>query len=107
MQYLDGLLRTGELATHPVVVAEVLTGARNRQEQEAVDVLFSRFKVIELSADDVSASLDLVRAHRLRWGVGWLDCLIAATALRMGLPVAALNIKHFSVLGDLILQRPY
>ena len=45
--------------------------------------------------------------HRLRFGVGVLDCLIAAPAFRLQLPLYTHNLKHFTpLLGDLA-QKPY
>jgi len=105
--YLDALLAGNELATHAVVVAEVLCGARNRNEQNTIEEFFSRFQVYSIEAQDSRLSLDLLKRTRLAFGVGWLDCLIAATSLRLALVVTTLNEKHFGVFEGLSVMRPY
>jgi hypothetical protein len=40
-------------------------------------------------------------------GVGWPDCLIAATCIRLGLPLVTLNDKHFRAIRGLRVVRPY
>ncbi len=47
------------------------------------------------------------KRYSLSHGVGWPDCLIAATALRLGLPVVTLNDKRFKVFKGLRVVRPY
>lgn len=106
-RYLDGLRQAGTLATHVVVVAEVLTGARSTQEQQEIDRLFQAFRLYHIQEADSLLSLDLLRQFRLSNGVGWLDCLVAATALRLGLPVATLNDRHFTIFQALTVVRPY
>jgi predicted nucleic acid-binding protein len=51
--------------------------------------------------------LDLLAGFRLSHGVGWPDCLIAATAIRLGRPVATTNVKHFTPFPNLQVIRPY
>ena len=90
-----------------MVVAEVLLGARDQREQDAIDQLFREFRIHLIDPDDAQLSIDLLKRHRLSRGIGWLDCLIAATALRLRLPIATLNEKHFTVFDKLTVQRPY
>ena len=106
-RFLDTLRSAGDLGTHVVVVAEVLGGARDGREQNAIERLFLEFRVLTVDGLDSTRSLELFRRYRLSHGVGWLDCLIAATCLRRGLPIATLNDRHFSVFHDLRAFRPY
>jgi predicted nucleic acid-binding protein len=39
--------------------------------------------------------------------LGWPDCLIAAAALRLDLPLVTLNDKHFKPIRGLRVVRPY
>ena len=105
--FLDGLRVRDELATHVVVVAEVLAGARNLQELIEIDRAVKIFRVVPISAEDSIASLELYKRHRLVDGVGWLDCLMAATCLRESLPIATLNDRHFRAFDGLRVMRPY
>jgi len=106
-RYLDQLRFAGSLATHAVVVAEVLIGARDAHEQREIDRLFHAFAVHHPNEADSALSLDLMRQSRLSSGVGWLDCLITATATRLNLAIATLNDRHFSVFRSLTTIRPY
>jgi len=104
---LENLQAANELATHTVVVAETLSGARDLRDQREIERFFRRFRVHAISAADADVSLDLLRQYRLSRGVGFLDCLIAATCLRLGLPVITLNDKHFAAFDGLTAHRPY
>lgn len=105
--FLHTMHKSDGLGTHVVVVAEVLSGASDQREQDAIDLFFREFRIYLIGADDSQSSVDLFKRFRLSHGVGWLDCLIAATAHRLSLPVVTLNEKHFAVFENLIVERPY
>lgn len=105
--YLSQLDVETSMATHPAVVAEVLAGTRNLSEQREIDRLFSHFHIVAVIDADLIHSLDLLRQHRLSHGVGWIDCLIAATCLRLDIPIVTLNLKHFSAITGLGTISPY
>ena len=105
--FLDAARESQCLSTHVVVVAEVLSGARDRREQDTIQRFFSEFRIHLIDPQDAQRSVDLLTRHRLSHGVGWLDCLIAATALRLQSPIATLNDKHFAAFENLTVDRPY
>jgi predicted nucleic acid-binding protein len=105
--FLLSLRASGNLQTSAVAAAEVLIGARDLREQREIDRLLADFHIEHIDPADCAVSLDLLRRHRLSAGVGWLDCLIAATAMRLGVPVATLNERHFSTIAGLTVNRPY
>lgn len=107
VEYLEPLRKAGALITHVAVAAEVLVGVRNSREQADLTRLLDEFRTIGITQNDSLASIDLLTKHRLASGVGWLDCLIAASCLRLGLPIVTLNTKHFAVLEGLKVVRPY
>jgi predicted nucleic acid-binding protein len=106
-EFLDRLRAAGGLATHLVVVAEVLGGARDGREQREIERLFQEFRTVTITEPDSERSMDLFRLFRLAHGVGPLDCLIAATCIRCKLPIATLNERHFAVFEGLSIFRPY
>lgn len=106
-EYLEALQSADDLATHIIVAAEVLTGTRDRREQDAVLHTLREFHMHVASEPDCSDALNSLTQFRLSHGVGWHDCLIAATCLRKNLPVATLNDKHFGVFEELEVSRPY
>src|SRR5438477_7334439 len=82
--FLAAQSAAGRPRTHLLVAAELLTGARDKNEQDLIDSFLQTFDLaIPDEADGLSA-LDLYRQFRLSHGVDWPNCQIAATALRLG-----------------------
>lgn len=104
--YLLSIARQG-LFTHDTVVGELLMGIRDKKELQALDELLRPFRILHLSESDSSISIELLRQYKLSHGTGYLDCLIAATCLRMNLPVSTTNDKHFRLIPNLQVIRPY
>jgi predicted nucleic acid-binding protein len=65
--------------THLVVVAELLTGARDKSEQTLIDSFLQTFDLAVPNESDGLTALDLYRQFRLSHGVDWPDCQIGAT----------------------------
>ena len=105
--FLETRRKSATLSTHVVVVAEILLGARNQQEQEAIDRFFAEFHVYSIEGTDAQVALGLFRKYRLSHGVGWMDCLIAATVRRLDMPIATLDEKHFAIIEEVRIERPY
>ncbi len=105
--FLAAQSASGRSRTHLFVVAELLTGARDRNEQNLIDSFLQSFDLaVPTDADGLSA-LDLYRQFRLSHGVDWPDCQIAATALRLGVEVFTQNVKHFTAFPGLRVVRAY
>lgn len=86
---------------------EMISGARNKKEQKTIVDFFNGFTMLTID-DTVSwQALDWYTQYHLSHGIGFLDCLIAATALQYSLPIYTLNTKHFKILPGLDLRRPY
>jgi predicted nucleic acid-binding protein len=97
----------GRPRTHLLVAAELLTGARDKNEQDLIDSFLQTFELaIPDEADGLSA-LDLYRQFRLSHGVDWPDCQIAATVQRLGAEVFTQNVKHFTAFPGLRVVRAY
>jgi predicted nucleic acid-binding protein len=86
---------------HGVVVAELHAGVRGKSEHRSILHLVKRFEVVLPDADDFAMCLRLFPRHHASSGTGWPDCLIAATAIRLGAAVATGNLKHFRVFRGL------
>jgi hypothetical protein len=106
-RYLAPLFLRRAVALHPAVLAEVLSGARDAQHLRALDKALADVPLLRVKALDFDAALDFLRASRLSHGIGWPDCLIAATCLRLGLAVVTLNDRHFRAIRGLRVIRPY
>jgi len=95
------------MGLHPVVEAEVFAGARSRQDLRLLIGTMSILPRVRVTTEDFDHAIAFVCRYRLSHGVGWPDCLIAATAMRLGLPVATTNVKHFRTIRGLKVVRPY
>lgn len=107
VEYISPLLNRHLVVLHPAVHAEVLTGARDRRHLAALDSALRELKRCTLKNADMTVALDLVRSHTLTHRIGWPDCLIAATCLRLKLPLITINDKHFKAIRGLSVVRPY
>ncbi|MCW1967857.1 MAG: type II toxin-antitoxin system VapC family toxin [Anaerolineae bacterium] len=90
-----------------VTVAELLLGVRNKQEQQLVLRELAGYQVLYLSSAGQQWSIDVFGQLRLSAGIGFLDCLIAACAYEHSLTLATLNVKHFRVISEIKLAKPY
>ena len=105
--FLANQSAAGRSRTHLFVAAELLTGARDKNEQNLIDSFLQSFDLTIPNEADGLAALDLYRQFRLSHGVDWPDCQIAATALRLGVEVFTQNIKHFTAFPGLRVVRAY
>jgi predicted nucleic acid-binding protein len=85
----------------------LLTGARDKTEQNLIDSFLQSFDLAVPNETDGLSALDLYRQFRLSHGVDWPDCQIAATALRLGVEVFTQNVKHFTAFPGLRVVRSY
>jgi len=74
---------------------KILQGARNRQEQTTLIAQLNRYELVLLDTGDAIQALRWFETYRLSHGVGIMDCLIAASALRIGKPFYTFNVKHY------------
>jgi predicted nucleic acid-binding protein len=105
--FINALSASGAPSTHVMVVAELLAGARDKREQNVIDSFLASFHVVSSTEADALLALDLFRQYHLSHGVDWPDCLIAATALRLGVDVYTQNVKHFGAFAGLRALRAY
>jgi predicted nucleic acid-binding protein len=102
-----GNFPTGELAYSVVTAAELLAGCRNRREQGMIERELALYPMIHISGAISLTAWEWYRQLRLSHGIGFLDCLIGASAHHYGLAVCTLNDKHFHPLPELQVERPY
>jgi predicted nucleic acid-binding protein len=106
-RYIGTWLRSGRLVLHAAVAAELAAGIRSRAEQNQLDKLCDQARMLIPTGADWTLALRLMRTHSRTAGTDWVDCLIAASAMRLRLPVATLNEKHFMPIKKLLVIRPY
>jgi len=86
---------------------EIVDGAINGQEQRHTLKILNQFDLVFPMQADIEWAMAQQVAHRLKFGVGVLDCLIAAPAYRLQLPLYTQNAKHFQPLLGALAQKPY
>jgi len=105
-QWLNGL-GAQTIGISVLTRMEVLQGAQNRREQKTLIAQLDHYHVVLLEADDSSQALEWFEAYHLSHGVGMMDCLIAASALRVGQPLYTFNVKHYQVFRGVQAPEPY
>ena len=106
MGWIDGIKPENRLLSF-ITIAELIAGCRNKNEQKKVNHELKEYEVIYLSSKCCKLGLEWYKNFHLSHGVGFLDCLIAATAYEANIPIATLNDKHFKQLTDISVIRPY
>ena len=92
----------------PVIVwMELLQGARDRMEQQRIEQRLAILPIEHIDADDSRRAASWFATYRLSHGVGMLDCLIAAAALRTGVPIYTFNLSHFAPIPGIDARQPY
>ena len=107
---LHGLLRAENVAICDAVRMEVLAGARDESHLSMLRQALAQAAVIPMEASDYDRAADLYRRCRQQGETvrKLLDCLIAAVAIRAGIPVLH-NDKDFDALArhtELQIDRP-
>lgn len=89
----------GELVTSAIVYAEVMIGARTRNQQEVAEAFFRQVAVLpfERNAGDTYAELPFERGN--------FDRLIAAHALSLGLTLVTSNERDFAGISGMAVEN--
>lgn len=90
-----------------IVILELYAGCRNRQERDRIDQFRRLFDPLHLLPEDTSWAVETFRRFRLSHGIGILDALIAAPAVRLGSPLLTCNTKHFDFIPNVRIEHPY
>lgn len=105
--FLDSARADGELLCSAVTKAELIVGSRSRAELRAIDQLLARFQIEPITGHDSVRALNWLARYFHSHAIGFHDCLLGATALRLRVPLATLNEKHFKPLPGVKVIRPY
>jgi predicted nucleic acid-binding protein len=86
---------------------ELVAGCRNRLEMENIQTLITDFTLLPLSPVASLKAYELMLSYSKSHGLAIPDALIAATALVQKLELATDNERHFKMIPDLLVKRPY
>ena len=96
-----------QLGISPVVWLEILEGAENARDQARAVELLRHFERIEMPPMDFDWAIQLALRFHLSHNVDMMDCLIAASARRLGIPLFTHNLKHFQPMIGSLARKPY
>jgi hypothetical protein len=106
-EYLDEARTHGIRVCSAVTAAELIVGARDRSDLRKIRQLLARFHVEPISTADSTRALKWLTRYFHSHNIGFHDSLIAAAAVRLHIPVATLNEKHFRAIPSVRVVRPY
>lgn len=97
--------QTGQFGITSTAWMEMMLGVTDKADQNRVIRFLNSFQMVYLTQTDQEWAFQRLQTYRLSHGVGMNDCLIAAPAYRLQLPLYTRNLKHFTpLLGELAVQ---
>jgi len=100
-------LRTIELpnlAISVITAGELYYGAKDRRELRKIKAHLSLLHQIAIDEEISAIFLDLLETYSLSHKISIPDALIAATAIRLEIPLYTLNVKDFRYIPNLLLH---
>lgn len=104
---VDWVAQQTHLGVSRIIYMEMIIGAPNKSRQDSALRLLRQFELVEMANDDIEWATRQLRTYFLSHGVGMNDCLIAAPAHRLQLPLYTQNLKHFAPLLGQLALKPY
>ncbi|MBZ0298368.1 MAG: PIN domain-containing protein [Anaerolineae bacterium] len=95
------------LSITPITWLEVMYGAGSKVKQAACKAILDRFEMIYLTQADQMWAMGHLARYRLSHGIGMNDCLIAAVAHRLQVPLYTHNLKDMTPLVGSLAIKPY
>lgn len=104
--WLVGLGRE-TLAITPVVWMETVQGATDKTKRAQAIRFLRQFRIEHPTADDNRWAMRQLARFHLSHGVDLADAQIASVAVRHGVSLFTLNVKHYEPLPGVEVIRPY
>lgn len=98
---------TEEVVLPGFVVLELLQGCRDKADQDRVDRLVAGGRVVWPTESACNAAVQTYAQFHLSHNLGFLDALIAHTAILLGQPLYTFNQKHYALIPGLTSVQPY
>lgn len=86
---------------------ELIQGCKSNTEKLKVQKVLKRLNTIWLSIDGCNDALESFSNYKLKFNVGFIDCMIAHTALENDVPLYTFNLKHYKPFSKLRTIQPY
>ena len=107
ISFLASQQAAGGLNISIVSAMELIQGCRNKAELSQTKALLNRINVIPVSSATSLTACQLMENFFLGHGLVIPDALIAATAIEQGLTLYSKNIRHYRMIANLPVIRPY
>ena len=95
------------LGITPITWLEVMYSAGSKAKQAVCKALLNQFDLVYLTSVDQNWAMQQMESYRLSHGVTTDDCLIAAVAHRLQLPLYTHNLKDMTPMVGELAVRPY
>lgn len=100
-------LAVGGIKISIVSAMELIQGSRNSSELSQIQQFLRQVSVIPINAPTSQTARDLMERYFLSHGLVIPDALIGATAIENGLTLYSKNIRHYKMIPNLLVVRPY
>ncbi len=100
-------LTVGGIKISIVSAMELIQGSRNSSELSQIKQFLHQVSVIPITAPTSKTARDLMELYFLSHGLAIPDALIAATAIENNLMLYSKNIRHYKMIPNLLVVRPY
>lgn len=101
VQFLQDSAKADTVGCSRVCEVELLLGSPSRTLRRPVERLLKSLVVVTPTQGDFDHAVTLFKPLSLSHGVEFFDCLIAASALRLGVAVYSRNVKHLVPIAGL------
>jgi len=106
--FVDNERQAGtELFVSVISAMELVVGCRNKAEVAKAEKQIADFKLVQLNPAMPQKAYELVLTYNKSHGMMIPDALIAATALLESLELMSDNVRHFAMIPNLVVTRPY
>ena len=98
---LDNIAHNNAFVISDVTFAEILVGARNKQEMKILIKELRQMKCLPIQSEISMRAIQLLIAYHLSHGLDFHDALIASTAIHHNIELFTLNVKDFAFISDI------
>jgi len=107
ISFLNAQRATSGLYVSIISPMELVAGCSNKTELAQVQQFLQRVTIVFISTAASQIAYQLMESFFLSHGLLIPDALIAATALEHGLTLYTKNVRHFRMIPNLRVLRPY
>lgn len=98
-------LNNSDLAISIITYAELIFGARNKEEKIKIEKNLAGLPILHINKDISQIFIELMKSYSLSNKISIPDALIASSAISTNSTLLTLNIKDFHYLKELKLLR--